>query len=194
MAHVIWITGLSAAGKTSTAETAVEQLRAEGEVAVLLDGDAVRDIVRDVGTGHDRESRLANAHRICRLAHFIAKQEFIVVVATMSLFHEIHQWNRDNLPGYFEVLIEAELETLRARDIKGLYDGVDANEVRNVGGMDLDVEFPANPDLVLNNDRTTKDRRQLAAAMLKAFRNAAGPRLSGDQSELGQTANAGSGR
>mgnify|MGYP002725773636 CR=1 FL=1 len=170
MAHVIWITGLSAVGKTSTAETVVEQLRANGEIAVMLDGDAVRDIVRDANTGHDRDSRIANAHRICRLAHFMAKQDFIVVVATMSLFHEIHQWNRDNLPGYFEVLIEAELETLRERDFKGVYGGVDGSGARNVVGVDLAVEFPAKPNLVLNNDRATSDRSELAADLLRAFR------------------------
>lgn len=192
MAHVIWITGLSAVGKTSTAETVVEQLRADGEVAVMLDGDAVREIIRDPNVGHDRVSRLANAYRICRLAHFMAKQDFIVVVATMSLFHEIHQWNRDNLPGYFEVLLEAELETLRARDIKGLY--ADADEVRNVGGLDLKVEFPANPDLVLNNDRTTKNRRQLAAAMLGAFRDEAKSDPSRDHLKLPRAASLGARR
>ncbi|MDP6691470.1 MAG: adenylyl-sulfate kinase [Alphaproteobacteria bacterium] len=170
---MIWITGLSAVGKTSTAETVVEQLRASGEVAVMLDGDAVRDIVRDASTGHDRDSRIANAYRICRLAQFMAKQDLIVVVATMSLFHEIHHWNRDNLPGYFEVLIEADLETLRARDFKGVYGGADGGEARNVVGVDLAVEFPEKPNLVLDNDRTTTDRRELAADLLRAFRAAA---------------------
>ena len=174
MAQVIWITGLSAAGKTSTAEVVVKQLRARGETAVMLDGDAVREIVRDPNVGHDRASRLANAYRICRLAHFMAKQDLVVVVATMSLFHEIHQWNRENLPGYFEVLIEVDLEILRERDQKGVY-----------GGVDLAVEFPRHPHLTTDNNPATDDRGQIAREVIVALD---GPVKAVDQESFRRTA------
>ena len=101
--RVIWITGLSGAGKTTVAQAAARCLRLKGMHPVILDGDAVRDVVCDPHTGHDRVSRLANAYRICRLAKLLADQGHLVLVATMSLFSEIHRWNREQLPNYLEV-------------------------------------------------------------------------------------------
>lgn len=176
MGAVIWITGLSGVGKSSTAEALIRRLRAGHENAILIDGDAVRDIVRDPAAGHDRDGRLANAYRISRLCAFLAGQNQTVVAATMSLFHCIHDWNRRHLPGYFEVLLEAPLEVLRQRDPKGLYRRFDADRERHVGGLDLDVEFPVRPDLVLDNAADSADREPLAAAILAAFRQARPPR------------------
>ena len=148
---VIWITGLSAVGKSTVAEEALRLIRAAGRTAVLLDGDKVRAALHDSATGHDREGRLRNAYRISGLAKMLAEQGLVVVVATMSLFHEIHAWNRANLPGYLEILLKAHLQVLMARDPKGLYRKAAAGEVVNVGGFDLAVEEPLAPDLVLEN-------------------------------------------
>lgn len=62
------------------------------------------------------------------LARIAAIQGYVVIVATMSMFHEIHEWNRANLPGYFEVLLDVDMETVRKRDPKGLYSKVHNGE------------------------------------------------------------------
>ena len=72
--RVIWITGLSGAGKSTIARAAVSQLRARGELPVLLDGDAIREAIADPHTAHDPASRLANAYRVSRLAKLFADQ------------------------------------------------------------------------------------------------------------------------
>ena len=87
--RVIWITGLSGAGKSTIARAAVTQLRALGELPVLIDGDQIREAIADPNTGHDIASRLANAYRISRFAKLFAEQGHTVIVATMSIFHEI---------------------------------------------------------------------------------------------------------
>jgi adenylylsulfate kinase len=149
---VIWITGLSGAGKTTIARDVVARLRREGQPAILLDGDEVRAAIDDPHVRHDRASRLANALRICRLARLLAAQGVTVVVATMSLFKEVHAWNREHLPGYFEVFVKVSLDTLRSRDARCLYSRAEAGAAQNVVGVHLDYDEPASPDLVLVNE------------------------------------------
>ena len=167
--QVIWITGLSGAGKTSIAGRVVEQLRAR-ESAILLDGDVVRQIVDDPNTGHDVESRLVNAYRICRMAQVLSAQGLTVVVATMSLFREIHAWNRRNLSGYFEVYLKVDLEVLRARDPKGLYSRADSGNEMHLAGVDVPFEAPLDPDLAIDNNGSADDIADIAAQIAAAAR------------------------
>jgi adenylylsulfate kinase len=152
---VVWITGLSGAGKSTIARRLTALLRDSGQPAILLDGDDVRAAINDRHTGHDRASRLTNAYRICRLTQLLAGQGIPVVVATMSLFREIHAWNRQHLPGYLEVFVKVSLDVLRRRDARGLYSQAADGLAENVVGVHLDYDEPASPDLVLLNDNAS---------------------------------------
>jgi adenylylsulfate kinase len=166
--QVIWITGLAGVGKTTLAGRVVQRLRAHGAAAVLLDGDDVREAVQDPAVGYDLASRLTNAYRICRLARLLARQDMRVVVATMSLFHEIHVWNRENLPGYLEVYVRVDFAILRARDPRGFYSrAADATEAKVVG-LDLRAEEPLAPHLVVENSGPERDLEHAAAAIVAA--------------------------
>jgi adenylylsulfate kinase-like enzyme len=149
--RVIWITGLSGAGKSTIAGATVEHLNKLGEFPVLIDGDEIREAIADPHTGHDPNSRLANAYRISRLAKLFADQSHTVIVATMSLFHEIHKWNRTNITNYFEVWVEVDLPTLKARDARGLYSRAANQQAEHVAGIDISYERPVTPDLTLEN-------------------------------------------
>jgi adenylylsulfate kinase-like enzyme len=166
--RVIWITGLSGAGKSTIARKMQELLRAAGADAVVLDGDDVRRAVDDPHCGHDRASRLTNAYRVCRLAKVIGEQGVPVIVATMSLFHEIHDWNAANLPGYFEVFLRVPVGILRERDPKGLYQRADHGAERDVGGVDLEIEEPRRPDLVVDNSEALADATPVARRIIEA--------------------------
>ncbi len=143
--RVLWITGLSGAGKSTLAKEVVLLLRAYPNPVVMLDGDELREVLGAVAANaqnHGREGRLALAMQYARLCRVIAAQGFTVVIATVSLFREVHDWNRANLPGYFEVYLKVPLEELRRRDPKGIYRGFDAGAVTNVAGLDLSIEEP----------------------------------------------------
>lgn len=163
---VIWITGLSGAGKTTIAMEVVRLLRERQIAVAMLDGDEIRAAIADPNVAHDRDSRLVNAMRLSRLAELVARQGITVVVSTMSLFREIHEWNRQHLPGYLEVYVKVSLETLRKRDPRGLYSRADRGETRNVAGIDLSYDEPATPDLVLDNEATVSGLTGLARKVL----------------------------
>ena len=165
--QVIWITGLSGAGKSTLARRVVQSLRAQGLAVLLLDGDDVRQAIADPQTGHDRASRLTNAMRISRLAKLLAEQGFLVVVPTMSLFQEVHRWNRDHLPNYLEVWIQVRLEILQQRDARGLYSRASRGEVENVVGVHVDYDEPREAHLILQNESDEAGLDQLVEQVLQ---------------------------
>lgn len=153
--RVIWITGLSGAGKTTLAYEVASRLRAQGEWVVILDGDQLRDVFGVVAfnaNNHGREGRLALAMQYARLSRVIASQGLTVVIATISLFSEVHAWNRANLPGYFEVYLKVPVEELRRRDPKGIYRRFDAGELTHVAGLDLPIDEPEAADWIVEFD------------------------------------------
>lgn len=148
---VFWITGLPGSGKTTIANAVVRALRDKKRQPVLLDGDDMRTVLnrRDQ---HDRATRLELAGTYARLAHLLAHQGFDVVCATVSLFHTIHEWNRLNLPNYFETYLHVPLETLIKRNQKSLYSRAAIGVSADVPGINQVFEEPQAPDLVVRND------------------------------------------
>lgn len=159
---IVWIIGLPNAGKTFLAEALHNSLKEVGKSVLLLDGDDIRKVLRMLDSHYDRESRIENALRIGRLAELAQKQGFWVIVAANTLFHDVQQYHREHLDGYFEVHLQSDENVRRSRDIdKRLYHRFDAGEVQNVMGLDINPEEPQNPDLVLVNGEDTNQQSLL---------------------------------
>jgi cytidine diphosphoramidate kinase len=174
--NVIWITGLSAAGKTALAKATVSQLRSRRHSVVLLDGDELRGVFGVIAAdpqSHCREGRLELAMKYARLCRVLADQGLTVVIATISLFKEVHAWNRQNLSGYFEVYLKVPIEELRRRDPKGIYRRFDAGALINVAGLDMPVDEPDCADLVIEF-RQGKSPATLAEELIAALKSRRG--------------------
>lgn len=163
--RVIWITGLSGAGKTTLARALLEHLPG----AILLDGDELREALRIAQSGFDADSRKQLALTYARMARLLARQGFTVIVATISLFHEVHAWNREHLPGYLEVFLDVPEEVRRQRDPKGLYAAEQAGQVTAMAGGETRVELPVSPHLQLDVSQTLGESVQ---CILEHFKHA----------------------
>jgi len=171
--RVIWITGLSAAGKSTLAAVVVDRLRLLGHVTVMLDGDVLREVFGAVAINsenHGREARLALAMQYARLCNILVQQGLTVVIATISLFKEVHTWNRANLLGYFEVYLKVPVDELRRRDPKAIYQRFDAGELADVAGLDLPIDEPEQADWLVEfvAERTVES---LADELMIKFNN-----------------------
>lgn len=146
MGIVYWITGLSGAGKTTIGDLFFKRLREKQKNVLFLDGDTLREVFGN-DLGYSRKDRFCCAMRYSRLCRLLAEQGQDVVLCTISMFHEVRDWNRQNIKKYREIYIEVPMEVLEQRNQKGLY-----QSGSDVVGVDLDMELPKNSDLVLRND------------------------------------------
>ena len=156
---VVWIIGLSGAGKTTLANEVVAIVRRFQSNVVLIDGDMIREVFGN-DLGYTMADRLANAQRICQLGKFLEDQGINTVCAILSLFPETRAWNRNNLNNYYEVFIDTPIENLIKRDSKGIYNRFNRGEISDVAGMDIEFPRPDNADLIISN---TKSKHELLA-------------------------------
>lgn len=147
---VYWITGLSASGKTTLATSLQEKITD----SILLDGDTLREVLGARSSSFDRASRLALAFTYSRMCKLLAGQGFTVIIATISLYSEIHSWNREHLPNYIEIFLDVSEDTRRQRDPKKLYAKEEAGIMNNMVGIDIAVDIPFSPAFVFDDTFT----------------------------------------
>jgi len=143
---VYFFTGLSGAGKTTIGGLFHARLKARKENVVWLDGDQYRPAILE-DLGYTAEDRLRGAKRVFRLCQLLSDQGIDVVCCSISMYSEVRQWNRENIPNYKEIYIKVKKETLLARNQKGLY-----TAGRSVVGVDLPFDEPQYADVVVEND------------------------------------------
>ncbi len=147
---VIWITGLSGAGKTTIAEALYRSIKPAHPQLVLIDGDVIRDLF-GAGLGFHEDARKEQISRIQKLALFLARQDIAVIVAALYSHPELLYWNRGHFPDYFEVHVSTPLAIVESRDIKGLYAKARSGEIANVVGIDVPWHKPEQPDMTVDS-------------------------------------------
>jgi adenylylsulfate kinase-like enzyme/ubiquinone/menaquinone biosynthesis C-methylase UbiE len=147
--YVLWITGLSGAGKTTVARGVINALRKINVPCVFLDGDEMRSILSSKW-GYKSEDRLELAHVYSKLCRHLASSGINVVIATVAMFEDVRQWNRDNMPSYMEVYLRVPVDILIKRDVKGLYKKF-ANDSSSESVLSDAFELPSASDIVIDN-------------------------------------------
>ena len=149
-ACVLWLTGLSGAGKSATANAVEKRLHAMGRHSYTLDGDNLRHgLTRDLGfTAADR---VENVRRIAEVARLFVDAGLIVLVSVISPFRDERRMAREMMEEgeFIEVFVDCPIEVCEQRDPKGLYRKARAGEIGNFTGVDSPYEPPENPEIVL---------------------------------------------
>ncbi len=157
-AQCLWLTGLSASGKSTVANLLERRLVNEGRHTYLLDGDNVRHgLNRDLG--FTEGDRVENIRRVAEVARLMVDAGLIVIVSFISPFQAERNFARNLFePGDFsEIFVDASLEVCARRDPKGLYARAMRGEIRNFTGIDSPYERPERPDLHLDTEKLSPE-------------------------------------
>ncbi len=151
---VVWFTGLSGAGKSTVANALAAELARRGRHTELLDGDEVRTHLSK-GLGFSKEDRDTNIRRIGYVARLVARSGGVAITAAISPYREVRDEVRSQTSGFVEVFMRCPVETLTARDTKGLYRKALAGEIANFTGVSDPYEEPLHPEVVCDTARET---------------------------------------
>lgn len=169
---IVWLTGLSGAGKSTTALALRARLAREDRACFVLDGDELRTgLCRDLGfTDADR---VENIRRAAEVARLMASAGLIAIVSLISPFRRERAEARELARGirFLEVFVDAPLRVCERRDPKGLYRRARAGLIPNFTGIDSAYEPPETPDLHLHTDASTPEAG--AEIVVEALRGSA---------------------
>ena len=154
----LWFTGLSGAGKTTLTNQLLPQLQAHGLKLEVLDGDEVRTNLSK-GLGFSKEDRDTNIRRIGYVARLLSRNGVGVIAAAISPYRAIRDEVRASIEAegakFIEVYVQASLDTLVARDVKGLYKKALAGEIKEFTGVSDPYEAPLQPEVIVSSDTET---------------------------------------
>ena len=153
---VIWLTGLSGAGKSSVAQELERAILKLGRPACILDGDKVRcGLCSDLK--FSPPDRKENVRRLGEVAKLFADAGVICIVALISPYRHDRQLARSlfSRGRFIEVYVNAPLEICEQRDPKGLYARARAGELKDFTGVSAPYEPPEKPEIELPTDRLT---------------------------------------
>jgi adenylylsulfate kinase len=156
---IVWLTGLSGAGKTTLARAVLVAI-GDTTATELLDGDEMRALLSR-GLGFSREDRNTNVQRIGYVARMLAKHGVLVVVAAIAPYAdargELGALSAAAGHTFLEVFVHAPLEIVIERDVKGLYRRALAGEIKNFTGIDDPYEAPSAPALTVHTHQQSLD-------------------------------------
>ena len=148
---MIWITGLSDAGKTTTSKILVNKLREDRIKVIALDGDELRKIFKS--QDFSMNSRIELGLQYSNLCQVLSSQGVLTVISCIGLIKEIHNYNNENIKNYIDVFLDVPLTVLKERDTKGIYQKFKEGNIKNVYGLDLNYDKPVSPKIYVKYNK-----------------------------------------
>jgi len=155
---VLWLTGLSGAGKSTIADVVERKLHSLGRHTYLLDGDKVRKALNK-DLGFSDADRVENIRRVAEVAKLMVDAGLIVITSFISPFESERRMARDLLEEgeFIEVFVDTPLSVAEARDPKRLYERARRGEISNFTGIDSPYERPEAPELRIDTTKTSPE-------------------------------------
>ena len=143
---IIWLTGLSGSGKTTFSKFLIRRLNTKMKKKVIhIDGDKFRSIFNDLK--YSLKDRIKNSERACKLANFLNESgQFIIIVSMVSISQKWLNWIRKKNNDYFQIFIDAPINTLKKRNVRNVY------KKKDIVGINIKYTKPTNNDLILKNN------------------------------------------
>ena len=148
---IIWLTGISGAGKTTLAKNLLDLLKMKLVNLVGVDGDEIRTLFGN-DLGYHVNDRIKQIKRIQTLTKFLDKQGIHVIASALYFSEEISNWNKNNFSSYYEIYIKASLDLVTNKDVKGIYNKAKIGEEKNIVGIDIKWIEPKTPFLIIDRD------------------------------------------
>ncbi|MGB7068629.1 MAG: bifunctional sulfate adenylyltransferase/adenylylsulfate kinase [Pyrinomonadaceae bacterium] len=167
----LWFTGLSGAGKSTTAEIVATLLLEEGRRSTLLDGDVVRTHLSK-GLGFSKEDRDINVNRIGFVASEIVRHGGIAICAAISPYRRSRNQVRQmfKVGHYIEIFVDTPLEVCELRDAKGMYAKARRSEIKDFTGIDDVYEVPEFAEITLDTiGRTARENARFIIEYLRSI-------------------------
>lgn len=154
----IWMSGLSGSGKSTIANQLEHTLNSLGYHTYVLDGDNTR-LGLNKGLGFSEEDRIENIRRVSEVCKLMNDAGLIVICSFISPFEKNRQQAKEIIgDNFFEVFIDASLETCEMRDPKGLYKKARLGEIKDFTGISSPFENPTNAIVLKNNNPEDIDK------------------------------------
>jgi len=153
---IIWLTGLSGAGKTTIANRLKDVISQRDLNVEVLDGDIIRTNLSQ-GLGFSKSDRDINIRRVGYVANLLSRNGVIVIVAAISPYRAVRDEIRASSHNFIEVYVNAPIEICESRDVKGLYAAARNGKLKGFTGVDDPYEVPLNPDMTCFSDRESVD-------------------------------------
>ena len=167
---VIWITGISASGKSTFGKYFFKKFKKIKKNTIFFDGDEFRKIFHN-DIKYTLRDRDINAIRLTSLVKYVSDQKTNLIVSANITSQKFRDWCKKNVKNYFEIFIDTPIEVLRKRDYKKLYKNAFSGKIKNVVGVDIKFIKPKNPDLIIDNSKTKKDLYLNYSKILKEINN-----------------------
>lgn len=155
---VIWLSGLPCSGKTTIGSGLENQLKNEGFIVRMLDGDITRKgICSDLG--FSEKDRKENIRRIAEISRLLADTGIITICAFITPTEDLRQMAREIIGSsqFVNVFVDTPLEICEERDVKGMYRKARKGEISDFTGVSAPFEIPAIPDVILRTAHTSPD-------------------------------------
>jgi adenylylsulfate kinase len=155
-AKVIWMTGLSGAGKTTIGAGIEKELNVRGYLTQVLDGDNIRTGISN-NLGFSEEDRFENIRRIAEVSKLFLNCGIICINSFISPTKKIRSMAKEIIGenDFIEVYVNTPLEVCEQRDVKGLYQKAREGKIKNFTGIDAPFEAPEKPDIEIKTDKLT---------------------------------------
>lgn len=156
---LLWLTGLSGAGKSTIANKLEIALHNKGMLTYILDGDNLRHGLNN-DLGFSEPDRIENLRRVGQVAKLFVDAGVVTIASFISPFAKDRDNIRSLFPNdqFFEIYIKTSIEVAKKRDPKGLYKKALTGEIPNFTGINSPYEEPINPELIIDTDKINPDK------------------------------------